>query len=150
MLRAERAATALPTGSKILETLNKERPKLIAAAKLSRPPVASVSKILLEKHGAEIMETPVRQFIGLSIRAILEEEGFEIAHTGVRINGDPVFRTGAVYRQKDSAGLDNATDEIFNRLIKVLTLEEAKSAFRALVREFPQLQEVKKSGRNTK
>ena len=39
----------------------------------------------------------VRQFAGLVIRAILEEEGFRVAETGVRISRDPIFRTGAVY-----------------------------------------------------
>ena len=40
---------------------------------------------------------PVRQFVGLVIRAILEEEGFRVAESGVRISRDPIFRTGAVY-----------------------------------------------------
>src|SRR5271157_2289865 len=114
MQRAERAATALVNGEAILGTLKAQRPRLIAAAKQSRPPVAAVSEALLEEHGEEIKKTPVRQFVGLAVRAILEEAGYEVAYTGVRINGDPVFRTGSVYRlrtdEDEAPEVDNALD----------------------------------------
>ena len=139
MRRAERAATALVNGEAILETLKGARSSLIAAAKKSRPPVAAVSEVLLKTRGDEVRQTPVRQFIGLAVRAILEEAGYEVAYTGVRINGDPVFRTGSVYRLRtddnDAAKVDDALD----RMMKSLTPDQAQHAFRALRRHYPDL-----------
>jgi hypothetical protein len=139
MRRAERAATALVDGEAILGTLNAARARLVAAAKQSRPPVAAVSEILLEKHGEEIKKTPVRQFVGLAVRAILEEAGFEVAYTGVRINGDPVFRTGSVYRLRTDEDDAPEVDDALDRMMKSLTPDQAQRAFRALLRYFPDL-----------
>ena len=141
MRRAERAATALVNGEAILETLKTARTRLIAAAKQSRPPVAAVSTTLLEKHGNEIKQTPVRQFIGLAVRAILEEAGFEVAYTGVRINGDPVFRTGSVYRLRTGDNEAPEATDVFDRMMKSLTPDEAQRAFRSLLLYFPDLRD---------
>ena len=99
MRRAERAASALVNGTEILDALKGARRDLVASAKQSRPPVAAVSGMLLERFGAEVKRLPVRQFIGLAVRAILEDAGFEVAYSGVRINGDPIFASGSVYRK---------------------------------------------------
>lgn len=139
MQRAERAATALVNGEAILRTLNAARGRLVAAAKRSRPPVAAVSEILLEKHGAEIKRTPVRQFVGIAVRAILEEAGYEVAYTGVRINGDPVFRTGSVYKLREDNPAALEVDDALDRMMKYLTPNQARRAFRALRRYFPNL-----------
>ena len=64
MRRAERTATALVNGEAILETLKAARTRLITAAKHSRPPAAAVKEVLLKKHGDEVKQTPVRQFVG--------------------------------------------------------------------------------------
>ena len=141
MRRAERAATALANGESILETLKSARNALIGAAKQSRPPVSAVSEILLEKYGAEIKKTPVRQFVGLAVRAILEEAGFEVAYGGVRINGDPVFRTGSVYRPRSDHYDAPEADDPLDRMLKALSPDQAKKAFRALLRHFPDLRD---------
>ena len=139
MTRAVRGATGLAIGGAILETLKREKPNLIAAAEQKRPPVAAVSRILLKRFGEEVKRTSTRQFIGLVTRAILEEAGYEVAYTGVRINGDPVFRTGSVYRLRtddnDAAKVDDALD----RMMKSLTPDQAQHAFRALRRHYPDL-----------
>jgi hypothetical protein len=132
MRRAERAATAFVNGEAILATLRTERPKLVAAAKKSRPPVAAVSEVLLKKHGDEVKLMPVRQFVGLAVRAILEEAGFEVAYTGVRINGDPVFRTGSVYRLRTDDNDAAEVDDTLDRMMKSLTPGQAQRAIRAL------------------
>ena len=80
-----RGSTALPFGAAVLEALKREEPGLIAAAEQKRPPVAAVSGILLERFGEEAKRTPVRQFVGLATRAVLEEAGYEVAYRGVRI-----------------------------------------------------------------
>jgi hypothetical protein len=100
MLRAKRAARALHRGDEILAFVGQRevRASLVAAAKAGVPPVASISEELKAKIGEEVTSLPVRSFVGICVRAILEEEGFEVAEKGVRISGDPVFRTGSVYR----------------------------------------------------
>jgi hypothetical protein len=139
MRRAERAATSLVAGEAILATLKNEQTRLVAAAKQSRPPVAAVSGILMKKHGDTVMELPVRQFVGLAVRAILEEAGFEVAYTGVRINGDPVFRTGSVYRPRTDDHEAPQQDDALERMLRALTPGQAARALRVLVRQFPNL-----------
>ena len=39
----------------------------------------------------------MKQSIGISVRAVLEEEGFHVIEKGVRLKKDPIFRTGSVY-----------------------------------------------------
>jgi len=141
MRRAERTATALVNGEAILETLKAARTRLIAAAKHSRPPVAAVSEVLLKKHGDEVKQTPVPQFVGVAVRAILEEAGYEIAYTGVRINGDPVFRTGSVYRLRTDEDDGLEVDDALDRMMKSLTTDQARRAFRALILYFPDLRD---------
>lgn len=141
MRRAERAATSLVKGEAILATLKKEQPRLVAAAKQSRPPVAAVSGVLLKKHGDAVTELPVRQFVGLAVRAILEEAGYEVAYTGVRINGDPVFRTGSVYRPRTDDHEAPQKDDVLERMLRALTSDQAARAFSTLLRHFPHLRD---------
>jgi hypothetical protein len=137
MRRAERAAAALVNGQAILETIKAARRDLVAAAKQSGPPVAAVSETLLHKHGPEIKRTPVKQFVGLAVRAILEEAGFEVAYTGVRIKDDPVFRTGSVYRPRTDDHEAPQQDDVLERMLRGLTPDQAARALRILLRRFP-------------
>jgi hypothetical protein len=139
MQRATRMATAVPNGPAILETLKAERQTLIAAAEQSRPPVAAVSEILVNTHGEVVRKKLVRQFIGLSAGAILNEAGYRVAYTGVRIKGDSIFLTGSVYQRRvDDVDAPKAQD-VLERLMKALTPDEATRAFRALLCRFPEL-----------
>ena len=99
MMRARRSAAAVRCGQEILELLLSEgaRRALKGAAERGDPPVAAVSDMLLKRFGEDMELPPVRQFAGLVIRAVLEEEEFRVAESGVRISRDPIFRTGAVY-----------------------------------------------------
>jgi hypothetical protein len=140
MQRAERSASSLVKGPEILRFLKASRPELVAAAKLSRPPVGAVSKTLLEKFGPEIKRLPVKQFVGLAVRAILEDAGFEVAYAGVRISADPIFTTGSVYRLRSEDGQEPPThDDALERMIKALRSDQAERALRALLRHFPNL-----------
>jgi hypothetical protein len=136
-----RGSTGLAIGAAVLETLKREEPNLIAAAEQKRPPVAAVSGILLKRFGEEVKRTSVRQFIGLATRAILEEAGYEVAYRGVRIRGDPVFRTGAVYRPRVDGGKAPEADDALDRMMASLTSDQAKRAFRALLNHFPNLRD---------
>jgi len=133
MRRAVRSARAVLHGPQILEFVKepKTRRLLVAAAESGVPPVTAVSGRLLQlipEKDAKLM--PLKQFTGLCVRAVLEEEGFEVAETGVRVSNDPVFRTGSTYRRiqvdhRRSSGL-------LVRIIQDLTDEEARQALRLL------------------
>jgi hypothetical protein len=99
MTRARRSAVAVRRGPEILEFLlsDEARKTLRNAAERGEPPVTAVSETLRRRFGTDMRLPPVRQFVGLVIRAVLEEEGFRVAESGVRISRDPIFRTGAVY-----------------------------------------------------
>jgi hypothetical protein len=125
MQRARRSARAVLHGTEILKFVQepKTRRLLIAAAESGAPAVTAISGKLQELVGPEDARLhPVRQFTGLCIRAVLEEDGFELADAGVRLSNDPVFRTGAVYRRRD----DSDSTDLLARLVETLTDDEAR------------------------
>ena len=102
MRRAVRSARAVLHGVRILEFIRdpRTRQKLIAAAETGTPPTTAISSRLAELVGArDVKLQPVKQFAGVCVRAVLEEEGFQVAAKGVRVSNDPVFRTGSTYGQ---------------------------------------------------
>ena len=134
MQRAERAARSVPRGEEVLKFLKgeKARSALVAAASAGDPPVAAISRDLVELLGAkELKSAQVKQFTGLCIRAILEEEGFEVERTGVWLGNDPVFSTGAVYRKMTSIKASGSSD-LLDRLAKSLRDDEANRLFEIL------------------
>src|SRR4051794_33457896 len=101
MRRATRSAPALLQGKELLGFVlaKRTRKKLIAAADEGVPPVSAISDDLRHRFDAVELKRPlVKQFVGLCVRAVLEEEGYEVYRTGVRIPADPVFTTGSAYR----------------------------------------------------
>lgn len=125
MVRAQRAARRVPHGSEILEFLSgpKSRKALVAAAVEGEPPVAAISKEFAALVGPKDLKlAQVKQYAGLCIRAILEEEGFEIERTGVWLGDDPVFSTGSVYRKIASG--DGRRSDLLERFVRVLSDEE--------------------------
>ena len=126
MVRAQRAARRVPQGAAILEFLMapKTRKLLIKAAEEGDPPVAAISRELAELVGPkDLKSAQLKQFAGLCIRAILEEEGFEIERAGVWLGDDPVFKTGSVYR-KVVSGPTSRRDDWLVRFVKMLTKDE--------------------------
>ena len=122
----KRSAAALTDGPAILASLQepKARQALVIAASKGVPPVSGVSEMLLGKHGDTVKLLPVRQFIGTAVKAILAEEGFEVAETGVRLPRDPVFTTGAVYRRITPINPTKAKLDLLDRIVS--TLEPAE------------------------
>lgn len=123
MVRARRAARNVPKGADVLEFLNsaKGRKLLVATAAAGDPPVSAISGDLTKILSAKDLKlTPVKQFVGLAVRAVLEEEGFEVARTGVWLGNDPVFSTGAVY-QKVSKPSADAADDLLGRFVEMLS-----------------------------
>jgi hypothetical protein len=138
MLRVERAATSLPGGAAVLNSLKRQQASLVAAAREGRPPVAAISETLLKTFKTDAKEHAFRQFVGLAVRAILEDAGFEVARTGVRLHGDPIFTTGAVYKKIEQKERRRRSD-LPERLVNAFSPEEARQAFAALLIRFPEL-----------
>ena len=100
------------------------RAALIAAAATGRVPVGAVSQALLDRFGAEALKGPItRQFIGIAVSALLAEEGYALARPGVRLNGDPLFRAGALF-ERPSAPRVGAEATLLERFVDALTTEE--------------------------
>jgi hypothetical protein len=124
MRRAERTARAVLHGEEILQFIQSPRARkhLVQAAELGLPPVTAISsdvQKLVGKRDAKL--SPIKQYAGLCIRAVLEEEGFELVQTGVRVSNDPIFRTGSVYQRRQQP---QPPADLLARLIQSLTEEE--------------------------
>jgi hypothetical protein len=134
MRRARRSARAVLHGPEILEFVSsKEGRRLIfEAAKAGVPPVTALSTAIIEKIGERDAKLiPVKQFIGVCVRAVLEDEGFEIASKGVRVSNDPLFSTGATYQPIRSPSVRL---ELLERFLRALNDEEVQDAIRILRR----------------
>jgi hypothetical protein len=68
--------------------------------------ISSDVQKLVGKKDAKL--PPIKQYTGLCVRAVLEEEGFELVQTGVRVSKDPIFRTGSVYQRSEKQGSQSA------------------------------------------
>jgi hypothetical protein len=136
-LRARRLAANISNGEAIFATLRDSLPQMIKAAGQALPAVTAVSRELNGKFGADMARTSVRQFVGLAIRAIMEGAGYEVAQQGIRINADPLFSVGAVYRRRADGGLDG--DDPLIQMLSALSNTQAKRAFQILTRKFPEL-----------
>jgi hypothetical protein len=133
MRRAIRSAPAVIHGHEILAFTGRQkvRQKLIAAAKAGVPPVTAISPELAALVGPkDVKLPPVKQFAGLCVRAILEEEGFQLADKGVRISKDPVFRTGSTYVRVNDDRAAGRT--LLARFVQVLSDEEARELLQLL------------------
>ena len=145
MTRAQRAARAVSDGPSILQFIASDevRPLLVKSATDQQPPVTAISKLLLEKFdGTKIKLLPVRSFVGLCVKAVLEIEGFEVAETGIRVPNDPLFRTGAVYRlagKKATEGQMSAESDILRAVAQTVTEQQAQSIIAMLQTRFPRL-----------
>ncbi|MGH1570915.1 hypothetical protein ACRAWG_09855 [Methylobacterium sp. P31] len=104
------------------------RAALIEAAESGLPPVAAISAALIERVGSDDAQlAPVKQFVGLCVKAVLEDAGFEVAGSGVRLPRDPVFVTGAVYRRATQFAPSLSTDLLI-RILGALSDDEAAAA----------------------
>ena len=125
MKRAERAARTVKHGTDILTLLKtaKMRSLLVLGVQEGIPPVSKVSSPLIRVFSEDDLKTtPVKSFIGLSVRAVLAEEDCERVERGVRTNRetDPLFSTGSVYRQVDTAALDDNEHQRSDELIALV------------------------------
>ena len=133
--RANRTARALKGGERVFELLRSdESRKLIRqAAEQGVPPIRAVSGLLVQHFGAgHFAATKQRQFVGMAVKSILEEEGFTLDRPRVKFSNDPLFHSGSTYRPADKVG-SRATEartgegqyDILGRILRGLTADEA-------------------------
>src|SRR4051812_6396712 len=109
MARAEKLAQTHPIRRKIWEILKTEGWHLLVAAAQAGhvPPVHAISSLLLQRLGPEALEPrAMRQFIGIASSALLNEEGWVVVRTGVRLRGDPLFGAGALFERSHAAPVE--------------------------------------------
>jgi hypothetical protein len=126
MRRAWRAATAVTLGPEILEFVAEPetRARLVSHARRGLAPVTAVSEELCRRFGDEAVTIPaVKQSIGISVRAVLEEEGYRVIEKGVRLKKDPIFRTGSVYAAIETQPIK--TKELLETMLAALSDTEA-------------------------
>jgi hypothetical protein len=136
MRRAQRSAPAVREGSRILGFIRSAnvRKRLAAAAESGSVPITSISSDLQELVGRNLAKlAPIKRFAGLCVRAVLEEEGFELVQTGVTVSKDPLFRTGSVYQRREAEEQEPASD-VLARFIASLTDSDAARALKLLQR----------------
>ncbi len=135
MRRAERTARAMAHGLDILQFVRrpKIRKLLVDAAEAGSPPITAISSAVQEIVGTNDPQTlaSLKQFTGLCVRAVLEEEGFELLQTGVRVSKDPFFQTGSVYRRSEKKKLPHDY-VLLARLLEALDEDQADFAVRYL------------------
>jgi len=122
--KARLMSGSVPGGHLVWEDIRTKpwREELSRAALAGRPPAGAYSARAMALVGHETAQKAVfRQFLGLCVRVVLEEEGFEIARPRVRLRNDPLFTTGALYRRRTDA---EPTVDLLERLIDSLTAEE--------------------------
>ncbi len=100
--RVRRAARSVKQGTEILDRLEEAdaRALLVEGADESVPSVSKVAVLLQSEFTPALMaQPPVKTLVGMAVRAILAEEGYERVERGVRTDRsvDPVFSTGSVY-----------------------------------------------------
>ena len=135
-----RSASALAAGDQIVDYLTSAdgRAKLIKAAKQGGIPATAVSEPLLRLLGAKMENLLHRQFAGRVIRAVLAEEGYEVAESGVRVPKDKVFSTASTYKEVEPA-TDHALDPVLKAVIGALTEAQADAFIKGIFVRFPSL-----------
>jgi hypothetical protein len=130
MHKAQLMSGSLKGGELIFADIRSKnwRDELARTALSGRPPAGAYSQRAIQLVGDKTARKPVfRQFLGLCVRAVLEEEGFEVARPRVRLKNDPLFVTGALYRRRPSTV--NLKADLLERFLDTLTSAEMKRAF---------------------
>ena len=88
-------------GKDLWEFLN-DRENLIrmeTATLLKRPALEALQNLLIERFGQEIKEDRYKQMIGRMTRQVMENAGYSLDQTGVRITSRILFTSAARYRK---------------------------------------------------
>lgn len=127
--RARQLSRASPLHGQVLAFVNGDaaRAALLRAAAAGEAPVGAISHDLVEQFGREsFASTATRQFVGVAVAACLESEGYAAAPKRVRLKGDPIFETGAVFL-KESLSPPSSAQDLLARFVASLTDTEAQA-----------------------
>lgn len=125
--RARQLARASPLLSDIHAVILSEemRACLLAAAQARQAPVGAISAALVERFGRDSFASiAARQFVGFAVAARLEALNFVPDGTRVRIKGDPIFSSGALF-QRAAEPPRSSVEDLLARLVASLTDAEA-------------------------
>jgi hypothetical protein len=127
MERVASEADTKPMQRQVLQFVLAHKEELVAAALREELPVAAISAGLLRKFGDEIRAHRLRQFVGLCVAALLEEEGFTIVRSGVRLRSDPLFTVATFFKRTRHARTSHSAP-LLQRLIDSMTNAELREA----------------------
>ena len=129
LAKVKRAANSIVRGPDLLAFVEVRKALLVEAAENGdTPPVAILGEPLHDNFEDDVLYLPVRQWIGSVVKALLATEGFEVAESGIRITGNPVFKSGSTYRRiehnENGSREDELLEETFSRLVSGLSSHE--------------------------
>ena len=92
-----------PLGQSIWEFLNEPLNvhSLKLASKLQRPAVEGITDEIFDKFGEVIKEDRTKQMIGHMIRQILENNGFHLQSSNIKVRYGNVFSYGSKYSRNN-------------------------------------------------
>lgn len=123
----QRATASLKHGDKLFKFLidPDRRAIMRKAADDGVVVVSRLSEPLLTAFTlAELKPFPVRQFVGSLTKAVLTEEGYDVAVRGVRVPGDRIFSKGSKYRRHQDSPEGGDASEWLNRVVSIMTSSE--------------------------
>jgi len=74
--------------------------QMMRASDAGRPAVEGIAVRLHERLGDAVAENRVKQFTGLLVRRIMEENGYRFISHNHTCRENPVFSTGSLYERK--------------------------------------------------
>jgi hypothetical protein len=134
--RAKRTAASTECGAQLLAFLQRPeiKKKLAAAARAGTPPAGAISGDLLANFEPVIHKPEVKRRVGLFIAAVLEDLGFRVAQSNVRLK-DKLFTCGSCYAEHFAAPAHPV--DLVARLAATLTEDEARRMVQLLLTRFP-------------
>ena len=71
---------------------------MVRASTQGRPAVSAIGRDLLDQFGAEVVPDPIKQWIGKTVKTVMEVHGHELVEKDQPARS-PLFTKGAVYRR---------------------------------------------------
>lgn len=114
-----------PIGERLLEVLNDRAytVKMEDAVRTAMPPLSHISVHLKQDFPeVDFGSLRIRQFIGCAVREAMQDMGYVVEDSGVRIPRDPIFKSGSTYRK----AISGEAEDILLRIVSILTPMELK------------------------
>ncbi|MCV2420042.1 hypothetical protein [Paucibacter sp. DJ2R-2] len=125
--RVQRLAATIANGQSLIELAS--TPNFIAALHQAtdegRPAVAGVGA-MVQAHLQGTDGRSARSLIGMAVRQIMEQTGFELEKEGVKLRGDEVFSAGSRYRRKPTMLAQSVSESLLTRILAGLNDSELK------------------------